>query len=372
MTTLPSRISSARRRISAIVAGRRRSPASCPSGRLRCAWRFRFRLRASAARPCPSRACTCAPGRWCGRIRSPPWTARLRLLLRLPRRVAAVGAVLFSSSVSASGVCSYTATPMSLSMATTTSMRLGIDQLLGQVVGDFGVRQVAAGLAQLDQGLQALAALGHVLFGQDGLVEAELLHQGAFLRLADLHAQRLDLFFGRALGRRLSPARSSSMSDRSMSSGPPASSPAFGLRPRLAPVAGARCAAALGGRPDLLRAGGLCKRWDRRRECVLVGTVFTFVALLTPWRRRHPSWLPAARRSSTVFLQRVSWQRTRQASLNWAYDLVQQDGPSGITRASKPGAGRTQTLRLGEREPPGSRHKARCRANIWCAVLAVY
>ena len=38
--------------------------------------------------------------------------------------------------------------------------RLGVDQLVGQVVGDFGVRQVAARLAQRDQGLQALAALG--------------------------------------------------------------------------------------------------------------------------------------------------------------------------------------------------------------------
>ncbi len=35
--------------------------------------------------------------------------------------VAAVGPVLVSSSVSASGVCSYTATPMSFSMDTTTS-----------------------------------------------------------------------------------------------------------------------------------------------------------------------------------------------------------------------------------------------------------
>jgi hypothetical protein len=65
------------------------------------------------------------------------------------------------------------------------------------VVGDLAVRQVAAGLAQGDQGLEAGAALGQVFLGQHGLVEAELLHQGAFLRLADLHAQRLDLFFGR-------------------------------------------------------------------------------------------------------------------------------------------------------------------------------
>ncbi|MCY1515121.1 hypothetical protein D9M68_496970 [compost metagenome] len=80
---------------------------------------------------------------------------------------------------------------------------LGVDQLVGQVVGDFAVREVAAGLAQRDQGLQARAALGQVFFGEHGLVEAELLHQGAFLRLADLHAQRLDLLFGGRDGRGL-------------------------------------------------------------------------------------------------------------------------------------------------------------------------
>jgi hypothetical protein len=69
-----------------------------------------------------------------------------------------------------------------------------VDELVGQMVGDLAVRQVAARLAQLDQGLQALAALGHVFLGQDGLVQAEFLHQRAFLGLADLHAQGLDLF----------------------------------------------------------------------------------------------------------------------------------------------------------------------------------
>ena len=38
--------------------------------------------------------------------------------------------------------------------------RFGVDQLVRQVVGDFAVCQVAAGLAQLDQGFQALAAFG--------------------------------------------------------------------------------------------------------------------------------------------------------------------------------------------------------------------
>ena len=56
------------------------------------------------------------------------------------------------------------------------------------------MRQVAAGLAELDQGLQARAALGHVFFRQHGLVETEFLHQRAFFGLADFHAQRLDLF----------------------------------------------------------------------------------------------------------------------------------------------------------------------------------
>jgi hypothetical protein len=95
----------------------------------------------------------------------------------------------------------------------------GIDQLVGQVVGDFNVRQVAAGLAQLDQGLQARAALGHVFFGQDGFVQAEFLHQGAFLGLADLHAQRLDLFdrgAGFVSGLFDFAFRSASMSDRSV------------------------------------------------------------------------------------------------------------------------------------------------------------
>ena len=36
------------------------------SGLPRCVLQSRFRPRASAARPCPSRACTCAPGQWCG------------------------------------------------------------------------------------------------------------------------------------------------------------------------------------------------------------------------------------------------------------------------------------------------------------------
>ena len=56
--------------------------------------------------------------------------------------------------------------------------------------------QVAARLAQLDQGLQAQAALENVFFGQHRFVQAELFHQGAFLRLADFHAQWLD-FLGR-------------------------------------------------------------------------------------------------------------------------------------------------------------------------------
>ena len=46
--------------------------------------------------------------------------------------VVAVGAVLFSSRVSASGVCSYTATPMSLSMVTTTSMVSASTSLSGR------------------------------------------------------------------------------------------------------------------------------------------------------------------------------------------------------------------------------------------------
>ena len=69
-----------------------------------------------------------------------------------------------------------------------------VDQFVGQVVGNFAVCQVAPCFTELDQGLQAQAALGHVFFGQHGFVQAEFLHQGAFLGLADLHAQRFDLF----------------------------------------------------------------------------------------------------------------------------------------------------------------------------------
>ena len=84
--------------------------------------------------------------------------------------------------------------------------RLDVDQLVGQVVVDLAVRQVAARLAELEQGLEVGAAGAHLLFGEHALVEAEFLHQGAFLGLADLHAQGLGLFdrglltLGRRLG----------------------------------------------------------------------------------------------------------------------------------------------------------------------------
>jgi len=41
---------------------------------------------------------------------------------------------------------------------------LGIDQLVGQVVGNFAMGQVAARLAQLDQGFESQAAFGQVFF----------------------------------------------------------------------------------------------------------------------------------------------------------------------------------------------------------------
>ena len=80
--------------------------------------------------------------------------------------------------------------------------RFGIDQLVGQVVVDFSVGQVAARLAQLDQLFQALAAGVHFFFGEHRLIQAEFLHQGAFLGLADFHAQGFDFFhtFGRGGG----------------------------------------------------------------------------------------------------------------------------------------------------------------------------
>ena len=54
--------------------------------------------------------------------------------------------------------------------------------------------QIAAGLTEFDQGFEALTAFLHVFFRQHGLVEAEFFHQGAFFRLADLHAQGFDFF----------------------------------------------------------------------------------------------------------------------------------------------------------------------------------
>jgi hypothetical protein len=126
----------------------------------------------------------------------------------------------------------------------------GVHQLVGQVVGDFALGQVAARLAQLDQGLQALAALGHVFFGQDGFVQAKFLHQGAFLGLADLHAQGLTFSVVSGTG---SPARSSSISLMSMIVGRALTTEVLGLAPALgAGFAGVRVGsalAALGGRP---------------------------------------------------------------------------------------------------------------------------
>ena len=55
--------------------------------------------------------------------------------------------------------------------------------------------QIAAGLAEFDQGFEALTALLHVFFRQHGLIKAEFFHQGALFRLADLHAKGF-YFFG--------------------------------------------------------------------------------------------------------------------------------------------------------------------------------
>ena len=41
-----------------------------------------------------------------------------------------------------------------------------VDQLLGQVIVDFLVRQETTRLAHLDQGLELVAALGNFLFGE--------------------------------------------------------------------------------------------------------------------------------------------------------------------------------------------------------------
>ena len=76
---------------------------SSPRGRPRCAWRWRFRPRGTAARPSPSRADTSAPDRRCGR------SAPLRLVsvgsvcARRPRRVAALGLVVVGRGLLAAG-----------------------------------------------------------------------------------------------------------------------------------------------------------------------------------------------------------------------------------------------------------------------------
>jgi hypothetical protein len=84
---------------------------------------------------------------------------------------------------------------MSLSMRHDGFEDFLVDQLLGQVVVDFLVRQETPRLAHLDERLELLAALGGFLFGERGLVQAELAHQRALLGAADLHAQRLGLGF---------------------------------------------------------------------------------------------------------------------------------------------------------------------------------
>ena len=68
---------------------------------------------------------------------------------------------------------------------------LGVDQLFGQVVVDFLLRQVAARLAGLHEHLQLGAALVGFFFGEVAHVEAELADQRPLLRFRHLHAKRL-------------------------------------------------------------------------------------------------------------------------------------------------------------------------------------
>ena len=147
-------------------AGSRRSTGSWTArgarrpGLPRCAWRCGFRLRASAAPPCPSRACTCAPGRWCGRVRRRARPARRRLLrwlLRRRARTARARAVL-----SLSGAFSYTGMPMSLIMLTMSSICSGSTISRRQVIVHLRVGQKALFLAARDQQLELRLAL----FGQ--------------------------------------------------------------------------------------------------------------------------------------------------------------------------------------------------------------
>jgi hypothetical protein len=123
------------------------------------------------------------------------------------------------------------------------------------VVGDLAVRQVAAGLAQGDQGLEAGAALGQVFLGEHGLVEAEFLHQGAFLRLADLHAKGLDLFLGRrgfVSDQFVFDVRQVDIAGRRLAGG------SLGLAATLGAAGGGCRTGRLGRAPDLAGGGGGC------------------------------------------------------------------------------------------------------------------
>ena len=66
------------------------------------------------------------------------------------------GFVMINSS--AAGASSNTWMPMSLIIATILSIALGIDQIIGEVVVDFGVGQIPAVLAEGDELLEAQAA----------------------------------------------------------------------------------------------------------------------------------------------------------------------------------------------------------------------
>ena len=145
------------------VVGRRvhrRARGAPRRGLPRCAWRCGSRPRASAAPPCPSRACTCAPGRSCGRARHRARPAPRRLPRSPPRRRARTGSV----AQQRLGIrCLLVHRDAHVvDRVDDVFDLLRIDDLGGQVIVDLRIGQVALLLAARDQQLQLrLAVFGH-------------------------------------------------------------------------------------------------------------------------------------------------------------------------------------------------------------------
>lgn len=241
------------------------------------------------------------------------------------------------------------------------------------------MREVAAGLAQRDQGLQARAALGQVFLGEHGLVEAELLHQGAFLRLADLHAQRLDLLFG-GRGSRRFVAGQIVLDVRQVDVALGRFLVSLGLAAALGAGGGRGGTGGLGRTANLLGCGAAAF-FGSSREVDFVGTVFTFVAaaafdaaapVLVAGIAPAFNGFSAAGLVATLFAFFASeGAGFFELGIRPRYDKKRQAGSQARrhTRTAPPARAQARTKTIGkEEEIP---QQARCRAIIWCAVLAV-